>query len=69
MAGTYTLRDTIRLELTLTDPDTGDPIDANDIACIIQPPGDEIVAVPGVVRIELGMRKKGAFVIDPSHAP
>lgn len=50
----YTLRDTIRLEVTLADPDTGTAVDAADIVCTVQPPAGNPAETPAVVQVATG---------------
>lgn len=54
MPGPYTVGGTIKLEVNLTDPDTGLPVDANDITCRVQTPAGNVVAVAPVTKIAAG---------------
>lgn len=51
MAGPYTVGGTITLEVSLSDPDTGDAMTANDVTCRVKPPG--AAAVVPVVPVTL----------------
>lgn len=49
----YTVGATVTLECTITDPDTGGPLDANDFVCEVKPPtGDN--ATPAVTKFAAG---------------
>lgn len=55
MPGPYTVGGTIKLEILLSDPDTGLPVTANDITCRVQPPGGgAVVPVAPVTLIDAG---------------
>lgn len=54
MPGPYTLGATITLEADFTDPDTGLPLDANDITCNVQQPDGTEVPIAPVTRHAAG---------------
>lgn len=54
MPGRYTVGGTIKLEVNLSDPDTGLPVTANDITCRVQPPTGAVVAVAPVTLVDVG---------------
>lgn len=63
----YTFGDTVTLEVTMSDPDTGAALDANDIACTVKPPtGAE--ATPAVTKFADG-RYRAFFTstVDGEH--
>lgn len=68
LPGPYTVGATITLEVTLTDPDTGLPIDANDITCRVQPPGVAVVPVAPVTKFADGVyRARYPMIVAGEH--
>ena len=53
MPGPYTLGDTVVLEVFLSDPDTGAPLDAVDVACKVHPPSGSD-GNPSVTKVAAG---------------
>lgn len=54
MRGPYTLGATITLEADFTDPDTGLPLDANDVTCRVELPDGTHADVTPVTRHAAG---------------
>lgn len=68
MPGPYTLGATITLEADFTDPDTGLPLDANDITCRVEQPDGTSVPVTPVTRYAAGKyRAKFPSTLPDEH--
>jgi hypothetical protein len=62
MAGPYSVGATITLEVNLTDPDTGGPVDAPDITCRVKTPGGTVSPVTPVTQFSAGVYR-GRYLI------
>lgn len=68
MPGPFTVGQTITLEVNLTDPDTGLPVDASDVVWRVKPPTGAPTANAAATRFAAGIyRGRYAIAAEGEH--